>query len=270
MNQGMPVGRWSIIDASESVSQETQPLQFFNQITATDTEGFRYPQQRVEADPLFPTFNFPYVNRMQASFFRQCFLAQASKLTLVSDGITQDFQLSLTWHNLPRKHEDDAPRTPNMGLFLSCAILRKLIKPRGDLASKSETWEIMSGKKRILVIEDEMPVALMMVFLLSRVGYDVTTAHNGKKGIELASATRFDVITLDMDLPDIHGFEICHELKQRHVSRNTPIIFITGRHLKKIGSTPLNLARWITSRNHLKRVNSFFASPPKSETGSKM
>jgi CheY-like chemotaxis protein len=157
-----------------------------------------------------------------------------------------------------------------MGLFLSCAILRKLIKPRGDLASKSETWEIMSGKKRILVIEDEMPVALMMVFLLSRVGYDVTTAHNGKKGIELASATRFDVITLDMDLPDIHGFEICHELKQRHVSRNTPIIFITGRHLKKIGSTPLNLARWITSRNHLKRVNSFFASPPKSETGSKM
>ncbi len=49
----------------------------------------------------------------------------------------------------------------------------------------------MTGNVKILVIEDEMPVALMMVFLLSRVGYNVTTANNGKKGIELASATRF-------------------------------------------------------------------------------
>jgi DNA-binding response OmpR family regulator len=87
----------------------------------------------------------------------------------------------------------------------------------------------MAEKTKILVIEDEMPVALMMVFLLARVGYDVTTATNGKKGIELASATRFDVITLDMDLPDIKGFEICRELKRRHISRNTPIIFVTGQ-----------------------------------------
>ena len=65
----------------------------------------------------------------------------------------------------------------------------------------------MKDKVKILVVEDEMPVALMMVFLLTRVGYDVTTATNGKKGIELASRTRFDVITLDMDLPDIKGFE---------------------------------------------------------------
>jgi len=65
----------------------------------------------------------------------------------------------------------------------------------------------MKDKVKILVVEDEMPVALMMVFLLTRVGYDVTTATSGKKGIELASATRFDVITLDMDLPDIKGFE---------------------------------------------------------------
>jgi len=97
----------------------------------------------------------------------------------------------------------------------------------------------MSDKLKILVVEDEMPVALMMVFLLSRVGYDVTTAHNGKKGIELASATRFDVITLDMDLPDIKGFEICRELKRRHISSR----------MKKIGSALLNSARWITLRS---------------------
>ena len=87
----------------------------------------------------------------------------------------------------------------------------------------------MSEKKRILVVEDEMPVALMMVFLLTRAGYAVTTACNGQEGMRLATATPFDLITLDVDLPGIKGFEICRELKQRHISHRTPIIFITGR-----------------------------------------
>jgi DNA-binding response OmpR family regulator len=100
---------------------------------------------------------------------------------------------------------------------------------QNGVETKKDGISNMAGKTKILVIEDEMPVALMMVFLLSRVGYDVTTANNGKKGIELASATRFDVITLDMDLPDIKGFEICREIKRRHISRNTPIIFVTGQ-----------------------------------------
>lgn len=88
---------------------------------------------------------------------------------------------------------------------------------------------LMSDKVKILVVEDEMPVALMMTFLLTRVGYDVTTARNGQEGLELATRQKFDLITLDMDLPDIKGIEICRELKQRHISRNTPIIFVTGQ-----------------------------------------
>ena len=87
----------------------------------------------------------------------------------------------------------------------------------------------MSEKIKILVVEDEMPVALMMTFLLTRVGYDVTNAHNGHEGIRLATSYKFDLITLDVDLPDIKGFEICRELKQRHISHRTPIIFVTGR-----------------------------------------
>lgn len=87
----------------------------------------------------------------------------------------------------------------------------------------------MSEKKKILVVEDEMPVSLMMVFLLSRVGYDVTTARNGREGMRLATSQKFDVITLDVDLPDTKGFELCRELKQRHISHRTPIIFVTGR-----------------------------------------
>ena len=74
-----------------------------------------------------------------------------------------------------------------------------------------------------------MPVSLMITMLLSRMGYEVTPAFNGEEGMRLATSYKFDAIALDVDLPDIKGFEICRELKQRHISHKTPIIFITGR-----------------------------------------
>ena len=86
----------------------------------------------------------------------------------------------------------------------------------------------MTGQPKILVIEDDTPVAMLAVFMLTRAGCDVLVAHTGVKGLNLASESRFDLIALDLNLPDISGFEICRELKQRHISRNTPVIIISG------------------------------------------
>ena len=87
----------------------------------------------------------------------------------------------------------------------------------------------MPFKAKILIIEDDTPVAMMMVNVLSRAGCDVRVANTGQKGMELARENKFDLITLDVDLPDISGFEICSELKQRHLSYHTPIVFVSGR-----------------------------------------
>ena len=87
----------------------------------------------------------------------------------------------------------------------------------------------MSEKPKILIIEDDTPVAMMMVHALSRAGCDALVANTGGKGMELARENKFDLITLDVDLPDISGFEICSELKQRHLSCHTPIVFVSGR-----------------------------------------
>jgi DNA-binding response OmpR family regulator len=87
----------------------------------------------------------------------------------------------------------------------------------------------MTDKVKILIIEDDTPVAMMMVHVLSRAGCDVLVANTGRKGIELAQENKFDIITLAMDLPDISGFEICSDLKQRHHSRHIPIVLISGR-----------------------------------------
>jgi DNA-binding response OmpR family regulator len=87
----------------------------------------------------------------------------------------------------------------------------------------------MTGKVKILIVEDDTPLAMMMVRVLVRLGCDVQVASTGKKGLELAQASRFDLITLDIDLPGISGLKICAELKQRHLSRHTPVVFVTGR-----------------------------------------
>jgi DNA-binding response OmpR family regulator len=82
----------------------------------------------------------------------------------------------------------------------------------------------MKGKTRILVVEDDTPLAMLMVHVLCRAGCDVEVAQTGQKGMELAREKKFDLIIVDLDLT---GFEICHEIKQRHTSCRTPIIFIS-------------------------------------------
>lgn len=87
----------------------------------------------------------------------------------------------------------------------------------------------MRKKVKILVVEDEIPLAMMIVAVLTHAGFDVTSALNGRKGLELATTDKFDLITLDVDLPDLNGFKICAELKQRHLTLSTPVLFLSGR-----------------------------------------
>ncbi len=91
----------------------------------------------------------------------------------------------------------------------------------------------MADKARILIVETETPVAMMMVNVLTQAGCDVAVANTGKQGMELALERKFDLIVLDTNLSDTNGFDICNELKQRHAFRRTPIVLISGRPAEK-------------------------------------
>lgn len=84
-------------------------------------------------------------------------------------------------------------------------------------------------KVKVLVVEDDVPVAKLMAEVLVRVGCEVRMVTSGRQGLELATEERFDIITLDVGLPDLDGFAICQELKQRHISYQTPVIFVAAR-----------------------------------------
>jgi DNA-binding response OmpR family regulator len=86
------------------------------------------------------------------------------------------------------------------------------------------------NKLKVLVVETEMPAAMRMVSLLTQVGFEVQVATRGRKGMEIAQEQKFDLILLEADLPDISAFKICAELKQRHISYRTPVIFLADPH----------------------------------------
>lgn len=86
----------------------------------------------------------------------------------------------------------------------------------------------MNDKVKVLIVEDEPRLMMCMIMVLTMVGCDVEEAHTAKLALEKAAEIKFDLITLDIGLPDADGFSLCRELKQRHISRCTPIVFISA------------------------------------------
>jgi len=86
-----------------------------------------------------------------------------------------------------------------------------------------------AAKPRILIVEDDTPVAMMIAYLLTRAQCEVAFAYTAKKGMQLAEEGNFDLITLDVDLPDGNGFKLCSRLKENLRLRDTPVVFISAR-----------------------------------------
>ena len=84
----------------------------------------------------------------------------------------------------------------------------------------------MEMVRRILVVEDAEDLATVLRDRFSREGYSVETVRDGESAL-LAAQGAHDLILLDVMLPDISGFEVCRELRQR--TQATPILMLTAR-----------------------------------------
>lgn len=80
--------------------------------------------------------------------------------------------------------------------------------------------------KRILIIEDERPMAEAIEFSLKKEGYDVDIALDGEAGWKMCESGAHDLILLDLMLPGVDGIEICRRVRQEH---STPVIILTAR-----------------------------------------
>lgn len=81
-------------------------------------------------------------------------------------------------------------------------------------------------KSKILIIEDEKKIARFIQLELEHEGYDVSTAYDGRDGLELQGKYQPDLIILDLMLPGLNGVEVCRRIRQ---SSNVPIIMLTAK-----------------------------------------
>lgn len=83
---------------------------------------------------------------------------------------------------------------------------------------------------RILLIDDEQMYYKMLVKELEKAGYFLDYARNGNEGLAAVSSKNPDVVIVDLQLPDISGFEIIERLRADAIFSHIPIIVITGKN----------------------------------------
>lgn len=132
--------------------------------------------------------------------------------------------------------------------------------------------------KKILIIEDELSILKLLTYNLEQEGYEVESAMEGEAGLEMALNTHYDMILLDLMLPNKDGMEICRELRQE--KSEVPIIMLTAKdsEIDKILGLEIGADDYITKpfspREVIARMKAIFrrykSSSKKEEVESKI
>ena len=85
----------------------------------------------------------------------------------------------------------------------------------------------------LLLVEDEKPIREMLSLRLEGNGYRVVPAESGKQGLELIGKNLFDLVLLDIAMPEMSGLEVLKSLRQRHSPSDLPVIMVSGMNSSK-------------------------------------
>ena len=83
--------------------------------------------------------------------------------------------------------------------------------------------------KRILVVDDDDNILGLERMILEQKGFDVTTAAGGKEALDCLSTGTYDLVLLDVMMPDMDGFTLCRKIKEDVRHREVPVIFLTAK-----------------------------------------
>ncbi len=88
----------------------------------------------------------------------------------------------------------------------------------------------VDNKRIMILIVDDVPKNIQVVgTILKKEGYRLAFAKSGKMALDLTRKTRFDLILLDILMPEMDGFEVCERLKSDPATRDIPVMFLTAK-----------------------------------------
>lgn len=79
---------------------------------------------------------------------------------------------------------------------------------------------------RILAVDDDRTMLNLIREVLSKEKFHITTAGGGKEGMKVLDRSRFDLILLDIDMPDVSGFDVLRHIRSR--SSDVKVVMVTG------------------------------------------
>jgi CheY-like chemotaxis protein len=83
--------------------------------------------------------------------------------------------------------------------------------------------------KRILVVDDDELVLMALRELLTPEGYEVHTVSCGSKALERLEKYGYDLLVLDIIMPEMDGFQLCKKIREKENYRGKPIVFLTAK-----------------------------------------
>lgn len=81
---------------------------------------------------------------------------------------------------------------------------------------------------KIIVIEDDPHILKLISQTLQREGYEVVTATDGSEGLRKVRETHPHLVILDISLPGLDGYQVCHHLRSEHATSKLPVIMVTA------------------------------------------
>ena len=83
--------------------------------------------------------------------------------------------------------------------------------------------------KRILVVDDDENILSLERTILEQKGFEVTTAGGGKEALRTLADQPFDLVLLDVMMPEVDGFTVCRKIKEDPKMKDLPVIFLTAK-----------------------------------------
>lgn len=113
----------------------------------------------------------------------------------------------------------------------------------------------MMNKHKVLIVDD-MPENLGILFRLLSEEYDVSAAENGKVALDIVRNEKPDLILLDIMMPDLNGYEVIKELKANPATTDIPVIFVSAlsENVDKVKGLELGAADYITKPYNTEEV----------------
>ena len=103
----------------------------------------------------------------------------------------------------------------------------RALNSRSSCPARTVTQKMTSIRKpRLLLVDDEIPLVANLLKLLSRRGYEVSTAHDGDSALRVVQERDFDVVILDRNMPGKDGITVLRELKKKQP--HLEVVILTG------------------------------------------